>query len=58
MNISLQNVDKVSAVLTVQIGESVEDSPQESEYAGFPSGNGAHDSGEKTLWHICIGRRS
>ncbi len=56
MNISLQNVDKVSAVLTVQIG--VEDSPQESEYAGFPSGNGAHDSGEKTLWHICIGRRS
>ena len=65
MNISLQNVDKVSAVLTVQIEkasgksrESVEDSPQESEYAGFPSGNGAHDSGEKTLWHICIGRRS
>ena len=41
MNISLQNVDKVSAVLTVQI-----------------AGNGAHDSGEKTLWHICIGRRS
>ena len=53
MNISLQNVDKVSAVLTVQIG-----TPQESEYAGFPSGNGAHEFGEETIRYICIGRRS
>ena len=47
MNISLQNVDKVSAVLTVQI-----------EKAGFPSGNGAHEFGEETIRYICIGRRS
>ena len=61
MNISLQNVDKVSAVLTVQIEKarkSVEGTPQESEYAGFPSGNGAHEFGEETIRYICIGRRS
>ena len=58
MNISLQNVDKVSAVLTVQIEKAVEGTPQESEYAGFPSGNGAHEFGEETIRYICIGRRS
>lgn len=44
MNISLQNVDKVSAVLTVQIEKAdyqeklkiVENSPSESKYARIP----------------------
>ena len=42
MNISLQNVDKVSAVLTVQIEKA----------------HGSDDIAQEAVWYVSIGRGS
>ena len=50
MNISLQNVDKVSAVLTVQI--------EKAEYAGISQRHGSDDIAQEAVWYVSIGRGS
>ena len=57
MNISLENIDKVSAVLTIKMEkadyadrvEGFEGFPQKSKHAGFPSGNGAHEHHQQDI---------
>ena len=51
MNISLQNVDKVSAVLTVQIEKA-------REYAGISQRHGSDDIAQEAVWYVSIGRGS
>ena len=64
MNISLQNVDKVSAVLTVQIekaGKSrknIEKASSEREYAGISQRHGSDDIAQEAVWYVSIGRGS
>ena len=53
MNISLQNVDKVSAVLTVQIEKA-----SEREYAGISQRHGSDDIAQEAVWYVSIGRGS
>ena len=57
MNISLQNVDKVSAVLTVQI-EKAEKASSEREYAGISQRHGSDDIAQEAVWYVSIGRGS
>ena len=55
MNISLQNVDKVSAVLTVQIEKAAS---SEREYAGISQRHGSDDIAQEAVWYVSIGRGS
>ena len=61
MNVSLQNIDKVSALLTVKLEkadyqEKVDKSLKnfrqkaQSSGSGVPSGNGSDESGEENVW--------
>ena len=59
MNISLQNVDKVSAVLTVQIEKAnIEKASSEREYAGISQRHGSDDIAQEAVWYVSIGRGS
>ena len=60
MNISLQNVDKVSAVLTVQIekAKNIEKASSEREYAGISQRHGSDDIAQEAVWYVSIGRGS
>ena len=56
MNVSLQNIDKVSALLTVKL-EKADYQPQVDkslknirQKAQVPSGYGSHELGEEDVW--------
>lgn len=59
MNVSLQNIDKVSALLTVKlekadyqekVDKSLKKTSSESSGSGVPSGDGSDESGEENVW--------
>ena len=59
MNVSLQNIDKVSALLTVklekadyqpQVDKSLKNIRQKAQVPGFRPGYGSHELGEEDVW--------